>query len=130
MWTIDTYFKSPTTEIYSNKEIEQWNFFSRKWEPYNEKIIKNVPTGHILIKTVTGSVSYIKSEKTSEIFDENGNKLVDPTKEIQNLFLPRHASASPDTASDTASDIDSDIDSDTASDTPPTQVPPPPPVPV
>jgi hypothetical protein len=44
--------------------------------------------------------------------------LVDPTKKIQNLFLPRPASASPDTASDTASDIDSDIDSDTASDTP------------
>jgi hypothetical protein len=122
VWTIDTYFKSPTTEIYSNKEIEQWNFFSRKWEPYNEKIIKNVPTGTILIKYIlnpNGSIPfYIKSEKTSEIFDENGTKLVDPTKKIQNLFLPRPASASPDTASDTASDIDSDIDSDTASDTP------------
>ena len=122
VWTIDTYFKSPDTKIYSNKEIEQWNFFSRKWEPYNKEIIKNVPTGRILIKHIlepNGSIPfYIKSEKTSEIFDENGKKLVDPTKKIQNLFLP-------DTASDTASDIDSDIDSDT---TPP-QVPPPPPSP-
>ena len=85
VWTIDTYFKSPNTQIYSNKEIEQWNFFGKKWEPYDEKI-KYVPTGSILIKQLVSGGYFIKSEKTSEIFDENGEKLVDPTKEIQKLF--------------------------------------------
>ena len=75
VWTIDTYFKSPDTQIYSNKGIEQWNFFKKKWEPYNEKIIKNVPTGTILIKYILKRNSipfYIKSQRTDKIFDQYG----------------------------------------------------------
>ena len=96
VWTIDTYFKSPNTEIYSNKEIEQWNFFKRKWEQYKEEI-KYVPTGPILIKTAKGSDSYIKSITTDKIFDENGKYLENPYQYVKNLFP---STASPDTASD------------------------------
>jgi hypothetical protein len=85
VWTIDTYFKSPNTQIYSNKGIDQWNFFKRKWEPYKEKI-KYVPTGSILIKRLKGSVSYIKSLTTDKIFTEDGELLTSINKKVKDLF--------------------------------------------
>jgi hypothetical protein len=86
VWTIDTYFKSPNTEIYSNKGIEQWNFFSRRWEEYNDTP-KTVPTGPILIKQTRDGEYYIKSVETNKIFRENGDENQSPPKYIQDLFL-------------------------------------------
>ena len=85
VWTIDTYFKSPNTEIYSNKGIEQWNFFSKRWEEYNDTP-KTVPTGPILINKDTGGQYYIKSVTTNKIFRENGDENQAPAQYIQNLF--------------------------------------------
>ena len=85
VWTIDTYFKSPNTEIYSNKGIEQWNFFSKRWEEYNDTP-KTVPTGPILINKDTGGQYYIKSVTTNKIFSENGDENQAPAQYIQNLF--------------------------------------------
>jgi hypothetical protein len=99
VWTIDSYFKSPNTEIYSNKGVEQWNFFTRQWEEYNNTR-KTVPTGPILIKYIKGRNKtdyYIKSLTTNKIFVQDGKYLENPLKGVLNLFL------SP--ASDTASDI-------------------------
>ena len=88
VWTIDTYFKSPNTEIYSDKEIQQWNFFKRKWEQYEDKI-KYVPTGPILIKRIlnlNNIAYYIKSQTTGKIFDKDGKYLENPLQGVKNLF--------------------------------------------